>query len=157
MPFAIETWGPLIFVNPSPDAGLLHDLIGELASIFKDAGVDLAQLRMLRSDNYEVASNWKNVVENFNECYQCPIAHPKFSELIDMDKYRVDTDHEYFSTYYGPLLRSPEPGVTYATLWLNVMFSLSANPTSMQAICTRPTDPAHTGATVDQLFADQLP
>ena len=72
---------------------------------------------MLRRDSYELAANWKIVVENFNECYHCPIAHPKFSELIDTDKYRVDTDHEFFSTYYGPLLSSRAPGVTYATLW----------------------------------------
>jgi len=71
--FTVETWGPLIFVNPSPDAGRLHDLIGELAPIFARAGVDLAQLRMLRQDTTQLAANWKIVVENFNECYHCPI------------------------------------------------------------------------------------
>jgi choline monooxygenase len=156
LPFAIETWGPLIFVNPSPDAGRLHDLIGELATIFKDAGVDLSQLRMLRRDTYQLASNWKIVVENFNECYHCPIAHPKFSELIDTEKYRVDTEHVYFSTYYGPLLRSQAPGVTYATLWPNVMFALSGNPASMQVICAHPKDAEHTEQTVDYFFAEDL-
>ncbi|MDE3157909.1 MAG: hypothetical protein KGM92_03980 [Acidobacteriota bacterium] len=24
-------------------------------------------------------ANWKIVIENFNECYRCPVAHPKFS------------------------------------------------------------------------------
>ncbi len=121
-PFAVETWGPLIFVNPSPAAGPLRDVIGDLPAIFERAGIDLAQMRMQRQDTYELASNWKVVVENFNECYHCPIAHPKFSSVIDTDSYRVDTDHEYYSTYYGPLLRSPDRGVTYATLWPNIMF-----------------------------------
>ena len=85
MPLALETWGPLIFVNPAPDASPLRNIIGELPQIFTDAGVDLAQLRMLRRDTYEFAANWKIVVENFNECYHCPIAHPKFSELIDTE------------------------------------------------------------------------
>jgi phenylpropionate dioxygenase-like ring-hydroxylating dioxygenase large terminal subunit len=156
MPFAIETWGPLIFVNPSPDAGPLLDLIGGLAPIFKDAGVDLEQLRMLRRDTYELASNWKVVVENFNECYHCPIAHPKFSEVIDTDKYRVVTDNEYFSTYYGPLKSSNNRGVTYATLWPNVMFALSTNPASMQVITARPIDAEHTRQTVDYFFAEDL-
>ena len=156
MPFAVETWGPLIFVNPSPDAGPLHDLIGGLPAIFKDAGIDLTQLRMLRRDTYELASNWKVVVENFNECYHCPIAHPKFSEVIDTDKYRVETDNEYFSTYYGPLKSSNNRGVTYATLWPNVMFALSTNPASMQVITARPIDGEHTRQTVDYFFAEDL-
>jgi choline monooxygenase len=160
LPFAIETWGPLIFVNPSPDAGSLDDLIGGLAAIFNDTGVDLAKLRMLRRDTYELASNWKIVVENFNECYHCPIAHPKFSEVIDTDQYRVDTDHEYFSTYYGPLKSQPRNevgrGITYATLWPNVMFALSTNPASMQVITARPIDAEHTRQTVDYFFAEDL-
>lgn len=156
VPFAVESWGPLIFVNPSPDAGPLRDMIGELPRIFAGAGVDLAQLRMLRRDTYEFAANWKVVVENFNECYHCPIAHPKFSEVIDTEKYRVDTDHEYFSTYYGPLLRSSDQGVTYATLWPTVMFALSASPASMQVISARPIDAEHTRQTVDYFFAEDL-
>ena len=40
----------------------------------------------------------------------------KFSQVIDTDAYRTDTDHEYFSTYYGPVLNAPGRGVTYATL-----------------------------------------
>jgi phenylpropionate dioxygenase-like ring-hydroxylating dioxygenase large terminal subunit len=153
-PFALETWGPLIFVNPSPDASPLRDVIGELPSTFAAAGVDLAQLQMLRRDTYDFAANWKIVVENFNECYHCPIAHPKFSEVIDTDQYRVDTDHEYFSTYYGPLLRSRGNGVTYATLWPTVMFSLSTSPASMQVICAIPIDAEHTRQTVDYFFAE---
>jgi len=103
-PFAVETWGPLIFVNPSPAAAPLREVLGELPAIFERAGIDFAQMRMLRRDVYEIASNWKIVVENFNECYHCPIAHPKFSEVIDTNAYRVETDHEYFSTYYGPIV-----------------------------------------------------
>ncbi len=156
LPLALETWGPLIFVNPAPDASPLSTIIGELPQIFADAGVDLAQLRMLRRDTYEFAANWKIVVENFNECYHCPIAHPKFSEVIDTESYRVNTDHEYFSTYYGPSMRSPKPGVTYATLWPTAMFSLSTNPASMQVICAIPIDAEHTRQTVDYFFAENL-
>jgi phenylpropionate dioxygenase-like ring-hydroxylating dioxygenase large terminal subunit len=156
VPFALETWGPLIFVNPASDASPLRNIIGELPSIFECAGVDLAQLRMLRRDTYDFAANWKIVVENFNECYHCPIAHPKFSEVIDTDSYRVDTDHEFFSTYYGPLMRSPGRGVTYATLWPTVMFSLSTNPASMQVICAIPIDAEHTRQTVDYFFAENI-
>jgi choline monooxygenase len=152
-PFTVETWGSLIFVNPSTAASPLRDVIGELPAVFERAGIDLAQMRMLRQDHYDLASNWKVVVENFNECYHCPIAHPKFSSVIDTDGYRVDTDHEYYSTYYGPILKSPADGVTYATLWPNVMFALSGNPPSMQVISAVPGDVGHTRQTVDYFFA----
>ncbi len=151
-PFAVETWGPLIFVNPSP-AGPLHEVIGELAPIFERAGIDFARMRMLRRDVYELAANWKIVVENFNECYHCPIAHPKFSEVIDTNAYRVETDHEYFSTYYGPIVGSPGNGVNYATLWPNVMFSLYGKPPNLQASSVVPIDAEHSRQIVDYFFA----
>ncbi|MGB8684462.1 MAG: aromatic ring-hydroxylating dioxygenase subunit alpha [Candidatus Binatus sp.] len=152
-PFAVETWGPLIFVNPAPTAGPLRDVLGELPAIFERAGINFTRMRMLRRDVYEIASNWKIVVENFNECYHCPIAHPKFSEVIDTNAYRVDTDHEYFSTYYGPILGSPGNGVNYATLWPNVLFSLYGNPPNLQAISVVPIDAGHTRQVVDYFFA----
>jgi carnitine monooxygenase subunit len=155
-PFAVETCGPLIFVNPSPAATPLRDVLGELPSIFERAGIDLSQMKMLRRDTYDIAANWKIVVENFNECYHCPIAHPKFSQVIDTDAYRADTDHEYFSTYYGPIIGSPNRGVTYATLWPNVMFSLSGNPPSMQVITAVPIDVGHSQQVVDYYFAERV-
>lgn len=152
-PFAVETWGPLIFVNPSPAARPLRDVIGELPATFERAGIDFARMRMLRRDVYEIAANWKIVVENFNECYHCPIAHPKFSEVIDTNAYRVETDHEYFSTYYGPIVGSPGDGVNYATLWPNVLFSLYGNPPNLQAISVVPIDAGHSRQIVDYFFA----
>ena len=152
-PFAVETWGPLIFVNPAPAATPLRDVIGELPAIFARVGIDFAQMRMLRRDVYEIAANWKIVVENFNECYHCPIAHPKFSEVIDTNDYRVETDHEYFSTYYGPIVGSPGNGVNYATLWPNVLFSLYGNPPNLQAISVIPIDAGHSRQVVDYFFA----
>jgi phenylpropionate dioxygenase-like ring-hydroxylating dioxygenase large terminal subunit len=152
-PFAVETWGPLIFVYPAPAATSLRDVIGELPAIFERVGIDFAQMRMLRRDVYEIAANWKIVVENFNECYHCPIAHPKFSEVIDTNDYRVETDHEYFSTYYGPIVGSPGNGVNYATLWPNILFSLYGNPPNLQAISVTPIDAGHSRQVVDYFFA----
>lgn len=154
IPFAIETWGPMIFVKPGGPSGALRDVIGDLPSLFDRAGVDLARLRMYRQDVYEIASNWKIIIENFNECYHCPIAHPAFSEVINTDKYSADVDHEYYSTYYGPLLRSRENGVTYATLWPTAMLALSSQPMAMQVLCVYPIDARHTRETIDYYFAD---
>jgi phenylpropionate dioxygenase-like ring-hydroxylating dioxygenase large terminal subunit len=152
-PFAVETWGPLIFVNPSRNAGPFRDVLGELPSIFERAAIDFTKLRMLRRDTYDIAANWKIAVENFNECYHCPIAHPKFSEVIDTNAYRVETNHEYFSTYYGQILGSPGNGVNYATLWPNTLFSLYGNPPNLQATSIVPIDAGHSLQVVDYFFA----
>ena len=41
----------------------------------------------------EQDANWKVLVENFNECYHCPVAHPQFSRLlaVDPDHYALET------------------------------------------------------------------
>ncbi len=152
--FPIECWGPLIFVNPDPSAAPLRELLGPLPEIFTHAGVDVRGLRLHRRDVYNLAANWKIVIENFNECYHCPVAHPRFSEVIDTEAYRVDTDHEFFSLYYGPYLRESGQGATYATLWPSAMFALSDNPPSMQVLCVRPLDAEHTYESIDYYFAE---
>ncbi len=152
--FPVESWGPLIFVNPDPGAAPLSELLGPLPEIFTRAGVDVRGLRLYRRDVYQLAANWKIVIENFNECYHCPVAHPRFSEVIDTDAYRVDTDHEFFSIYYGPYLRESGQGATYATLWPSAMFALSGNPPSMQVLCVRALDAEHTYETIDYYFAE---
>src|SRR5262245_8237264 len=38
-----------------------------------------------RSREQVIDANWKIVVENFLECYHCPVAHKSFSKLIDVD------------------------------------------------------------------------
>jgi choline monooxygenase len=154
IPFAVEAWGPMIFVKPNREPGSLRDVIGELPRLFERAGVDLTRLQMHRQDVYEIASNWKIIIENFNECYHCPIAHPAFSEVIDTDKYSADVGHEFYSTYHGPLLHSSEEAVNYATLWPTAMIALSSHPMAMQVLCVYPIDAGHTRETIDYYFAE---
>jgi len=151
----IDTFGPMIFVNPDRMAPPLSQLVGDLAKVVTEqAGVDLSRLKWARRDVYDLAANWKIAVENFNECYHCPVAHPKFSTVIDTDDYRIDTGHEFFSTYYGPFLGEQHGGVTYAALWPNAMLSFSSNPPSMMMLCAEPIDADHTREFVDYYFAD---
>ncbi|MGH7778806.1 MAG: aromatic ring-hydroxylating oxygenase subunit alpha [Candidatus Binataceae bacterium] len=154
LPLGLDTLGPLVFVNPNRGADPFSTMIGNLPRTIAQAGVDLSQMRWLRRDVYEFAANWKIVIENFNECYHCPIAHPKFSEFIDTDKYRSDTSNEFVSTYFGPYFKPDGAGVTYATLWPNAMLAASLNPMALQVICAHPIDAGHTHETVDYFFAE---
>src|SRR5579871_3881853 len=152
--FQVESLGPMVFVKPNDEAGSLREVIGDLPALFQRAGVELARMRMYRQDVYQIASNWKIIIENFNECYHCPIAHPAFSEVIDTDKYHADVSNEYYSTYHGPLVRSPENSVNYATLWPTAMIALSNHPMAMQVLCVYPIDAGHTRETIDYYFAE---
>ena len=51
----------------------------------------------MRRIRYDIASNWKNVIDNFLECYHCHVAHPDFVTLVEMDTYRVATHGIYSS------------------------------------------------------------
>jgi phenylpropionate dioxygenase-like ring-hydroxylating dioxygenase large terminal subunit len=35
--------------------------------------------------HHAVDANWKIAVENYLECCHCPVAHPDFSALVDVD------------------------------------------------------------------------
>ena len=58
---------------------------------------DLGELTHARRLTYTLKSNWKNVVDNFLECYHCPIAHKDFVSLVDMETYAVVTHGIYSS------------------------------------------------------------
>jgi phenylpropionate dioxygenase-like ring-hydroxylating dioxygenase large terminal subunit len=84
-PIAVGTWGPFVFVNPDPEAPPLADALGDLAALVAESGVDLDGLRFHSHHEWEIPCNWKVAIENFLECYHCPVAHPGFSRVIDVD------------------------------------------------------------------------
>jgi phenylpropionate dioxygenase-like ring-hydroxylating dioxygenase large terminal subunit len=85
LPVAVDTWGPLVFVNRDLDAPPLADVLGGLPALLEGCGFSFDGLRFRERVEWELAANWKAVVENFLECYHCPTAHPSFSKMIDVD------------------------------------------------------------------------
>ncbi|GAA3398214.1 aromatic ring-hydroxylating oxygenase subunit alpha [Cryptosporangium minutisporangium] len=59
--------------------GAVVDRLGDLAAI--DA-YDLPSLKVGRRIRYDVAANWKLIVENFMECYHCATIHPELVEVL---------------------------------------------------------------------------
>jgi phenylpropionate dioxygenase-like ring-hydroxylating dioxygenase large terminal subunit len=100
----VDTWGPFIFVNP--DAGMppLADTLGPLPEIVARGGIDVDKLEFHSRGSYSLETNWKVAVENYLECYHCAVAHPGFSELIDVapGSYRLER-HPTFASHYAPL------------------------------------------------------
>jgi phenylpropionate dioxygenase-like ring-hydroxylating dioxygenase large terminal subunit len=108
---AVDSWGPLLFVNRDLDAPPLSSYLGRLPDIVEAGGVVLDELRFHGRVEWEIRANWKAVVENYLECYHCPTAHPGFSKVIDVDPeaYLLSAD-EWFSSQFGPVRAEVESG-----------------------------------------------
>lgn len=93
----VEEFCGFVFVNLDLATACLRDLSGSLESEVRHWAPDIEQLTFGHRLTYEIQSNWKNVVDNFLECYHCPVAHKDFCTLVDMSTYRVSTYGNYSS------------------------------------------------------------
>jgi choline monooxygenase len=82
-PVSVGTWGPFVFANPDPAALPLADALAELPEVVAEHGLDVDSLRAHRRVHYEIRANWKIALENYLECYHCPVNHPGLVEVID--------------------------------------------------------------------------
>ncbi len=91
VPARVATFGPFVFVNLSADAPSLDAVVGDLGEVVAGVGIDLGGLRRRQRLDYGLASNWKIHVENYLECYHCPVAHPGFSSVMEVtpDRYEL--------------------------------------------------------------------
>jgi len=76
---ACETWDGHLFFNLSAAPPPLADQIRGLPERFAPWG--MADLRMVHRIQYDVATNWKLVVQNYNECLHCPVIHPLLNRM----------------------------------------------------------------------------
>src|SRR5207248_790958 len=84
VPVAVGTWGPFVFANVGPAPEPLAQALGSLPAQVAELGLDVDSLVHHSRWEAEVEANWKVVSENFLECYHCQVAHPSFSELVDV-------------------------------------------------------------------------
>jgi choline monooxygenase len=87
----VEEFGGFVYVNLQPTARPLGEQAADLAAEIERWAPDVARLTHAKRLTYDVKTNWKNVIDNFLECYHCHIAHKEFVELVDMDTYEVKT------------------------------------------------------------------
>jgi len=82
-PIKLEEWRGFLFLNLDPKAPALHKYLGRFVQ--RAAPYPLERLRRAHRVTYEIAANWKLVVQNANECYHCPGVHP---QLVRLTPYR---------------------------------------------------------------------
>lgn len=97
---AVEEFGGFVYVNLDPAVAPLREQAPDLLAEIEAWAPDVEDLTLARRLEYSIASNWKNVVDNFLECYHCHIAHKEFVDLVDMDTYEVAT-HGVWSSHFA--------------------------------------------------------
>ena len=84
----IESLCGFLFVNLDPEASSLASQTPGLEDELRHYCPEIDRIEFARRDSFDVAANWKTMVDNFLECYHCATAHRDFVDLVDMPSYR---------------------------------------------------------------------
>src|SRR5690348_13162203 len=168
IPVQVAAWGPFIFANPDRHAPPLAATLGELPAMVAATGLRLDAVRRKVRRTYDIAANWKVVLDNYLECYHCPVAHPGFSDLIDLKSYAV-AEYDLFSTQTGKVKETAGRGAGhpyavgggvrdgfYAYLWPNFTLNIYPGPGNVSINLFLPDGVDRTIALYDYLFADAV-
>src|SRR3954463_4578346 len=164
-PASVGSWGPFLFVSPDPEAAPLAELLGGLPALVAQAGVDVDGLEFHDRSESTVAANWKIVSENFLECYHCAVAHPGFSELVDVspDAYTLELGGS-FSSQFGPV-RENGAGLDtsgevrrsqFHFLWPNTMINIFPGRTNLSIGPVLPAGAERSERFLDYFFAPDV-
>jgi Rieske 2Fe-2S family protein len=77
----VETMEDLIFISSSdnpPDFELFRQAMEP-----RLCPHDLPHAKIAHRREFEIAANWKLVVENSRECYHCGVAHPQYCKAVE--------------------------------------------------------------------------
>jgi choline monooxygenase len=170
LPVQVATWGPWVFAHPDSGAPPLTETLGELPRILAGSGVDPDRLRFRRRDEWVSEANWKVLIENFLECYHCPIQHPAFSAVVDVrpDAYTLRASR-WFSSQVAPV-RETRPGrpspydaegevreAQYHYLWPNLTLSVNPGRPNLSLDVWLPDGPTRTRGFSEHYFGPEVP
>ena len=97
-PVQVEVFCGLVFVNLDLDAAPLREQAAGLEAEIREFCPRVDEVVFAQRDEYDVACNWKVMVDNFLECYHCHPAHKDFVNLVDMNSYRIKV-HDIYSSH----------------------------------------------------------
>lgn len=162
----VEEFCGFIYVNLDRTAPSLAVQSGDLKHEINHWAPDIADLTFGHRLTYDIKSNWKNVVDNFLECYHCPTAHKDFCDLVDMDTYKVTT-HGIYSSHMADAGNAPNAAydVSNATvkthavwwLWPNTCLMRYPGRSSMIVLNIIPAGPDRTLETYDFFLETKEP
>jgi len=169
---ALAEWEGFLFINLAAQPEPFDAAFAQLSGRFTRWG--MPTLQVARRIEYRVQANWKLIVQNYSECYHCPLIHP---ELARKSPYRsgkndlytgavlggyMDLNHEYGSlTMSGRACAAPLGKLTgddlnrvyYYTILPNMLLSLHPD----YVMCHRlwPEGPGRTRIECEWMFAPE--
>jgi phenylpropionate dioxygenase-like ring-hydroxylating dioxygenase large terminal subunit len=155
-PAQVDTWGPFVFVNADAEAPPLGETLGDLPLLVRDGGLDVDALEFHQRVDYSLEANWKVAVENYLECYHCPVAHPSFSEVVDVhpDRYLLQSG----PTYASHFVRGRDGEGQFHMIWPNIKVNVMPGPPNLSIGPLLPVEPGRTDGWLDYFFqADAEP
>jgi phenylpropionate dioxygenase-like ring-hydroxylating dioxygenase large terminal subunit len=75
----VVEWQGWLFANVSGDAPAFEEHAGNLEDLLRNHGCE--ELIVATGHDYQIAANWKILVENYHECYHCSSIHPELCEV----------------------------------------------------------------------------
>ncbi len=169
LPIRAEALGPFVFVSLERDPVPLRACFGTVLEIIAAAGIELDTLELHSRDEWRSEANWKTMLENYLECYHCPVAHPGFSAAIDVrpQNYHL-TAHGWFSSQVGQVRADALEGrgrvkpydvggvvreAQYHLLWPNTTISINPGFPNLSVDVWMPDGPNATKGFSEQYFA----
>jgi glycine betaine catabolism A len=170
----LAEWEGFLFVNLAPEPVPFERAFAPLIGKFAAWGIP--QLRVAKRIDYDLACNWKLVVQNYSECYHCPLIHPDLDRLSESTSGRNDLFEGPFLGGYmtlnhgfgsmtlsgkeaaaplGTLSGEELERVYYYSLFPNVLLSLHADYVMVHTL--RPVSAARTLVSCEWLFAPGVP
>lgn len=125
----------LIFINFDPKATVEDGDLPEFEKTILDHLPNLPEYALNQQVDFDVAANWKVVVDNFSEGYHIPIAHPTLTTLLNADSGTSQIGKRFGfyqktarSGFKGFETKGDEPYLTWF-LWPNLcLLSLPGSP-----------------------------
>ena len=134
LPLSVQTWGFLVFVNLSKKTTPLEEWLGDIPQKFQSHVLE--NWEIFGEKNYDVASNYKLIEENFMEYYHLPFVHPELTNVSRMeDHHRSQGAGMYTGMMTTPVSRDVD------SVWLNLPPAHGLNKEHLEAayhICIFP-------------------
>jgi phenylpropionate dioxygenase-like ring-hydroxylating dioxygenase large terminal subunit len=148
-PVQVAQRGPFVFVNPDLEAAPL-DALPEL-------GVDLGSLRFHVRVPYALEANWKIALENYLECYHCPVAHKDFSRRVETDPetYRLEAADGRWSQY--SVAREGDGKAEFHLFWPTTKLNVYPGPANLSIGPLHPDGPERSSGFLDYFFGEDVP
>ena len=95
-PVRVDQLCGFVFVNLDTEAASMAETYPGLEADISALAPNAARLERAHVQDFPLAANWKNSVENYCECYHCPNQHPSLVEAaLDISQYRINIHRNY--------------------------------------------------------------